>query len=594
MAARHRLAFLLPLILLTAAPSASPWGAFRGVAGVKITDTHQQILRSAFGLLMQDPMFRGMGIPVAGGRFVSFENIVQFEGVEGDPRTLSPRGPGPDAEGMTLYSCHWFNPATGQGLGPQSAADWYLRFFKAAVGIEGGDEEICKGLAWSAHFLADMFVPYHLFGLPAGEALSRISAGNFILGPTEAGPAYFIDPAPPAPPSSGSAIDQGFQQARNAVSAWWRTGWGLNYDFRETFAVFATNHQAAAALPVNHLDWFDPWYWNGDGSRSVFSSHASYEALAHGRFIESGGFRMPMGQDPIPVDSLWINAAPDYAFAGTAWQSQASAVQDFAAKAAARTLQNAELCWRQPEIAIRASVVAVYTLWRSAYTALEPTIQAGRDPARPNDGLMIQVHVNNHAYEASHDASVRVTVQRGGAVISRWVLPVNGPVTYEGGGQVGWFAPVNPNEEWTIVAEVVGIYDKTPDLQYGITTGAYKPEPRDPIQQVFEQPRAVEEARVEDFAGEYSIGDPTRPSDSYNGTLTLRPDGTLHVVEFVQSQRVEGEGTWYFERQSLYFSIKSPSGGDFSGTIQGTTADFTVTGHWSNGTAGTLRVYRRR
>jgi hypothetical protein len=181
------LAFLSPLVLFSTAPPASPWGGFRGVAGIKITDTHQQILRAAYALLMSDPRIRGLqGIPAPGGRIVPVESILQFEGVDGNPRTLTPYGPGPDAEGSTLYSCHWFNPATGKGLGPQSAADWYQRFLQSLLGLSGGDEELCKGLAWSAHFLADMFVPYHLVGMPAAEALARIAAGNFVLGPSEA------------------------------------------------------------------------------------------------------------------------------------------------------------------------------------------------------------------------------------------------------------------------------------------------------------------------------------------------------------------------------------------------------------------------
>jgi hypothetical protein len=605
----------LVILALLAAPPARPWGAFRGVAGIKVTDTHQQILRAAYALLLGDPCFSGMaGIPAPGGRYVPIESVVMFEGVDADPVTLKPYGPGPDAEGLTLYSCHWFNPSTGQGQGPDATADWYLRFIRAVLGLGGGDEDICKGLAWSAHFLADMFVPYHLNGMPAGDALARLASGNFILGPNESGPAYFIDPSPTAdqrPPRD--FVDEGFQRAGETVNAWWRRGWGPGNDFRATFEVFAANHRAAAGRPVNHLDWFDPWYWNGtpygsvgaqlikrgfnsltdDLARTLFSSHATYEAIAHGRFVEGGGYQVKFGRG-LPYDPLWKNALPDYAFAGTSWQSQAWQVKDFAARCAYRTLQNAELCWRQPEIAVRAAVEAVYSMWRSAYSALRPVIQAGRDPSSPNEGLLIQVIVQNHAYEACHDASVRMSVRRGGAIVSQWTQPVIGPVTLENGGRVSWFAPVDPNQEWEIVAEAVGVYDRTPDLQYGGTIGLYRPVPGDQIWPFFEQPRPVEEAQIEDFVGEYALGDPSRSSSSYSGTLTLRPDGTCSTVEIGDGNRVESEGTWSFDRSRLYFSLQSPSGGQFEGIIQGTTSDFTVTGKWSNGVAGALRVYRRR
>lgn len=395
-------------------------------------------------------------------------------------------------------------------------------------------------------------------------------------------------------PSRSRAPTDPPRAARESFTAWWRQGWGPDGDFRNAFAVFGSNHRSVGAShPVNYLDWFDPWYWNGDGSRSIFSSHASYEALAHVRFLEAGGFIPVAGKPPV-YDALWKNAIPDYAFAGTAWQSQAWQVQDFASRAALRTLEKAELCWRRPEVAIRSAVVAVATLWRSAYSALQPMIQAGRDPARPNAALLVQVHVVNHALEPCHNASVRMSVRRGGAIVSEWVQPIQGLIAQDGGGQTGWSAPVDPNEEWDIVAEVVGVYDQTPDLQYSVSSGRYRPDPRDPVRQVFEQPRRVEEARVEDFAGDYSLGDPQRCSSQYSGTMTLFPDGTLNLVEFVAVQRLEGKGQWSFDRQPLYFWIKSPDGGEFSGVIQGTTADFTVTGHWSNGTPGTLRVYRRR
>ena len=587
-------ASLVLLLLLNASRPVFPWGAFRGVQGIKITDTHQQILRAAFDLLMSDPRFAGLnGLPAAGGRVVPFESIVAFEGVNGEISTLTPYGPGPDADGATPYSQHWFNPATGQGGGPQAAYDWYQAFLKAVLGIEGGDAETCKGLAWSAHFLADMLVPYHLIGMPAGDALARIASRNFILGPNESGPAYFIDPAPPAPQPDNGGL---YRSAGQAVTAWWRDGWGPNGDFRNAFAVFSSNHQAVGAAhpQFNFLDWFDPWYWNGDGSRSVFSSHATYESIAHGRFVQAGGYRHKLSDPPAPYDPLWQNAIPDYAFAGTAWQSQAWQVQDYAARLASRTLQNADLCWRQPEVAIRTDVLAVYSLWRSAYSALQPLIRAGRDPARPNAALLVQVNVVSHALEPCHNVSVRMTIRRGGAIISEWTQTIEGLVTQEGGGQTGWSAPVDPNEEWDVVAEVVGVYDKTPDLQYSMGYALYRPDPRDPVQQFFERPRPVEEARVEDFAGEYSIGDPQRSTGEYSGTLTLSPNGVATAVEFVSGQRIEGKGEWYFDRQNLYFSLKAMDGGEFAGTIRGTTADFTVTGHWNNGTPGTLHVYRRR
>ena len=80
---------LVTLIVLASAPPAHPWGAFRGVAGIKLTDTHQQIMTAAYALLMNDPRFTGMtGIPAPGGAIASIDGILVYEGVDGSLRTL--------------------------------------------------------------------------------------------------------------------------------------------------------------------------------------------------------------------------------------------------------------------------------------------------------------------------------------------------------------------------------------------------------------------------------------------------------------------------------------------------------------------------
>ena len=197
---RIRSAALAVFTLALVAAAAYPWGSFRGVVGIKITDTHQQIVQAAFDLFLNDPRIKGLsGIPVGGARTVWIDKVLEYEGVNGSLRNLSAYGPGPDAEGATTYSCHWFNPSTGAGQAPLAAADWYSRFIKGILGLGGGDEEIFKGLAWSSHFLADMFVPYHLNGIPAADALARAGAGIFTMGEAEAGPAFLFEPQPPAP-----------------------------------------------------------------------------------------------------------------------------------------------------------------------------------------------------------------------------------------------------------------------------------------------------------------------------------------------------------------------------------------------------------
>jgi hypothetical protein len=594
------LAVLAVLVVLLTAPPAHPWGAFRGVAGIKVTDTHQLILRAAYDLLRNDSGMRSLfGIPIAGGRFASIDSILNYEGVDASLTALAPYGPGPDAEGSTLYSSHWFNPSTGRGLGPQAAADWYQRFVRAVSGLAGNDEDAFKGLAWSAHFLADMFVPYHLNGMPADEALARINARNFIIGPNEAGPAFLIDPVPaPQQQRPGNLFETQLQRGQEALSSWWRDGWGVGSNFRGPYAVFAANNQAAAGNAVNHLDWFDPWYWNGvssqegrltDPSRALFSSHASYESAAHERFVADQGYRSDFNR-PNPYDPLWNNAPPDYEFTGTAGQAQAWQVQDFAARAAARTLQNAELCWTRPEIAIRAAVEAVYTMWRSAYSALLPVIEIGVDPTRPDDGIVVNVIVQNHAWEACHDVRLRIRVGKGGqSAVSQDVASLDEPIARSGGAQRVWFVQVNPREDWTVAIEAVGVYDKTPDLQYARSYAFYRPDPsRQPA-------RAVEEATSYDFVGSFTHTDPNRSYEQYHGEMTLNPDGTFQDIEYLNkgTEVRRGSGSWKFDPFNMTVSVDWQPGGEFAGPVSGNTSDFTINGRWSNGGSGTLRFQRR-
>ncbi|NLH78046.1 MAG: hypothetical protein GX465_13510 [Acidobacteria bacterium] len=599
---------LAVLTLALVAATAYPWGSFRGVAMLKVTDTHQQIVQAAFELFLNDPRIKGLsGIPVGGSRLVWIDRVLEYEGVNGSLLTLSAYGPGPDAEGSTTYSCHWFNPSTGAGLAPQAAADWYSRFIKGVLGLGGGDEEILKGLAWSSHFLADMFVPYHLNGIPAADALARAGAGIFTLGEAEAGPAFLFEPQPPAP--GGPIPGTVYGDLTRAYDNWSREGWGLNSNFRELYALFQVNHQAVGhGGGTNHLDWFDPWYWTGfpartvvvggylptdpntDPGRSVLSTHATYESLAHGRFVQSGGYRRAFGTPP-PYDPLWVNPYPDYAFSGETWRAQSLAVQNFAAKIAQRTRERTDAYWRAPETAIRAAVEAVYTMWRSAYTALQPMIVIGRDPARPNEGLVVSVNVQNHSLEDCRDVSLRLRVVKGGGVVIENVQPPSGGIAGMGARMWSWFVQIDPNQDWDVVVEAVGAYTRTPDRQHALSYATYKPDPRQPVPK---NARSVETATAPDFIGLFSITDLYRPSDEYYGQVTFRVDGTFTSDEDFpkQSRNFSGKGVWKFDPATLTFSLQWQPGGEMSGTVSGNTADFQLTGRWSNGQSATARFVR--
>lgn len=606
---RIRSAALAVFTISLVAATAYPWGSFRGVVGIKVTDTHQQIVQAAFDLFLNDPRIKGLsGIPVGGARTVWIDKVLEYEGVNGSLRNLSAYGPGPDAEGATTYSCHWFNPSTGAGQAPLAAADWYSRFIKGILGLGGGDEEIFKGLAWSSHFLADMFVPYHLNGIPAADALARSGAGIFTLGEAEAGPAFLFEPQPPPP--GGTIPGTVIGDLSRAYDNWSREGWGLNSNFRELLELFRLNNRAAGqGRETNHLDWFDPWYWTGypartvvlggvlpsdpnlDPGRSVLSTHATYESLAHGRFVQTGGYKRAFGVPP-PYDPLWTNPYPDYAFSGEAWRAQSLAVQNFAARIAQRTRERTDAYWRAPETAVRAAVEAVYTMWRSAYTALQPMIVVGRDPARPNDGLVITANVQNHALEPCVNVSLRLRLEKNGSVVAENIQPPSGAIVGTMARAWSWFVQVDPNQEYNVIVEAVGAYARTPDRQHALSYASYRPDPRQPVP---ENARPVEMATPPDFIGYYNYTDPLRSYEEFHGEIWIKADGTFGSTDYLPKilQTTPGSGVWKFDPATLTISLDWQPGGDFAGPVRGNTADFTIDGHWSNGGSGTLRFLRR-
>ena len=92
-------------------------------------------------------------------------------------------------------------------------------------------------------------------------------------------------------------------RAVQAVDEWWREGWGVGSDFRNSLAIFEANHKAAGAgRSLNHLDWYDPWYWNGTPAKTavvgmIFSDEATDPG--QGRVLEPCVLRV-VGPRPLP------------------------------------------------------------------------------------------------------------------------------------------------------------------------------------------------------------------------------------------------------------------------------------------------------
>ena len=124
--------------------------------------THQVILTEAYNFLSQDPAFQGSG-------FLSLNSILLNEGVSvGVEPGLDPYaiGPGPDANGASPYQWHYYNPLTGKGRAPSAVQMYY----KQLIDLNNKNDK-GQAAAWSAHFLADMNVPYHIVGMYGNVAM---------------------------------------------------------------------------------------------------------------------------------------------------------------------------------------------------------------------------------------------------------------------------------------------------------------------------------------------------------------------------------------------------------------------------------------
>lgn len=74
-------------------------------------------------------------------------------------------------------------------------------------------------MTWSAHFLADMFVPYHLNGIPVFQASSMINSGKSILTEKESGPLYLFNKTLSTQLPSESVVDQVLQEGYGRIAA---------------------------------------------------------------------------------------------------------------------------------------------------------------------------------------------------------------------------------------------------------------------------------------------------------------------------------------------------------------------------------------
>ncbi len=500
--------FILQIVLNnTFERFAYSWGSFMGVGGYMAVDTHQEIIKTAYKLLMMDPaMKNSKNLCFADGRRITVDDILKYEGVYGDIWSLSVAGPGPDADGASPFSSHWFNPLTKYGKAPESAGKFYYEFVRAMEGRSMDIESAIKGMTWSAHFLADMFVPYHLNGIPVFQATSMFQNGKWALTETESGPLYLFNKTLSIQLPSESITDQVFQ-----------VGYGINSDFKSAITKFLLTRGDFNLLSLsddtNPLDWFDPWYWNGDVAKVLLSSHATWEANAHKAWIAAGGYFNLVYNLVPPYDRSWKNHSPDYEFEGLSGIGQSSQVYEFTENAAFRTRNDIMRIFLSPVEGVKQAAEAVYTLWRSACSALSPAVIAYYDPAYPGY-LTVKCHVVNYAAENCNDVFVKLTVMKESTAVVNEKIPLGKSLSSVQPLEVTRLIRVDPGLQWNVLAEVTGGFNLTPDLQYANSFFQYRPS-------------SETQTQTENVFGQNNW-----TPNSLKGSIYFLPEGTSALPDF--------------------------------------------------------------
>jgi len=399
--------------------------------------THQFILSKAHLRFQNDPAYYGSGFPVVNA-------ILSYEGVKfnGAYQTLrwGMSGPGPDSEGRTQYSDHYYNPKIredGAGGAPDSVTEEYESL---VVGLlDGNPNKSAKAASWSAHFLADMHVPYHVVGIPGEEAY----ADEAYLSLAESGPTCLWNP--------GSPDEEPYY------------GWGGDRSFSRAFEKYRKY-----SADSDYRDWLDPWYFNGHrGSWDInilTGSHVSWEKAVHAKHVRHSA----KNYKQIPYEPSWKNESfSRHAFIHLSTdrslpsEKQLDQVEQYTKEAATETRNNIRPYLKEPMTPVDRAIQRVATLWRASISALKPSI---RHMAISPGEREVACAVENVSkkYRAA-DVLVKLTVDQDIIGVKR-LGELAGGETQE----FVWQFEAEDSAQGMAQLEVIGTYQNLPDLGYAV------------------------------------------------------------------------------------------------------------------------------
>ncbi len=413
-------------------PAAHAWGSVTGQA-----ETHQVINARAMKLLEADPAFVSSSVSEFNirGNFPTLSTIALWEGVS----QVRQEGEGPDNSKNAPYSAHYYNPTLAARKLYGGGAPQHVKMHGSRLVVEqlnrgqgGGQNNTLfgKSAAYGSHFTADMLVPYHVIGMGREALLNLVET-------------YTLKDII----NHLTTDDYGTEALRVNV---------LNQ--RHSFMT----EEVRRFKETTDDDWWAPFYYNGSGAvgTGIYmpdSSHIWWEWQvnpAHNS-IANATITGP--------SKHWKNASGAYFasskdvgdFMNRPWDTQSQQAEAMTKALAQETHSNLHTFGTSSNyIATQyiESVKAVYTFWRSTFSAMQPTI----NETLKQDGTMLSALVKSNAAERPNNVWIRMTGQ--GCIL-------NGDPIQPAPGQ--WLLPVNPTgQSCTIKIEAAGAFASTPDLQY--------------------------------------------------------------------------------------------------------------------------------
>ncbi len=402
---------------------ATAWGS------VWATNSHEYILKQAYPALERDPAFEGVDFP-------KLADIIPWEGQE----ALYGKGKGPDSGGATKFSQHYYNPRlqqNGKGKAYHTAdgkpAGNYTNFGDAPMTAALYFKKLCAGLAkgkatpkdaaWAAHFIGDVWVPYHIVGchfldlVYLEEAMENLPEEVF-------GSTVLCYLSPFMDPTALKRCIRNFRLARS------------NDD---------------------KIDWFDPWYWNGRGFMTdTTSSHVAWEGAVY------------PGHQPVPNPAYhkgWQNPEPSFEHNDLALAQE---VERFAKTCAETTASNLERFFNTPQLALVESVNSVYTIWRASFSGLRVEItEAVLDEDVSPPMRHVSVALENRATAPAKNARARLRIEAPEPLPKVQELEV--PLLAAGGRKViaqAWsWADMHPGQQVGVTVELIASLP-IPDAQF--------------------------------------------------------------------------------------------------------------------------------